>query len=54
MVKIFKERDAIEWTEIRRGSHQTESIYHISVAIIRFSRVSDSPLRFASNIATED
>ena len=54
MVEIFKERDAVEGTEMRRESRQTESIYRISVAIIRFSRVSDSPLRFASNIATED
>ena len=50
----FKERYAVEGTEVGRELRRAESISRITVAVTRFSRISDSLLRVASNVATDD
>ena len=53
-VEKFKERDVVEEVDVGRESYRAEGIFCIWVALNQFSRVSDSLLKVASNVTTDD
>ena len=51
---IFQERDVVEEVEVEKKSCPFEIISRTSMGNIWFSRISDIPLRVASNVGTDN